>query len=80
MEVMVRTSLLRCSGRRAGRSGGLTEPPHHQKGKSDHVVTLHQAFESPESVSLVLELCSGGELFDRVRTRPNVLIIVEAID
>ena len=26
------------------------------KGKSDHVVTLHQAFESPENVSLVLEL------------------------
>ena len=79
MEVMVSTS----GGRRAGRSGGLTEPhhpSHHQKGKSDHVVTLHQAFESPESVSLVLELCSGGELFDRVRTRPNVLIIVEAID
>ena len=74
MEVMVRTS-----GRRAGRSGGLTEP-HHQKGKSDHVVTLHQAFESPENVSLVLELCSGGELFDRVRTRPYVITIVEAID
>ena len=41
------------------------------KGKSDHVVTLHQAFESPENVSLVLELCSGGELFDRIITKKN---------
>jgi calcium-dependent protein kinase len=35
-------------------------------GRNPHVVTLHGAFEDHESVQLVLELCSGGELFDRI--------------
>lgn len=35
------------------------------KGKS-HVVNLEGAYEDKSSVKLVLELCAGGELFDRI--------------
>jgi len=40
------------------------------RGKS-HVVTLDGAFEDKKSVLLVLELCAGGELFDRIISKKH---------
>jgi len=40
------------------------------KGKS-HVVGLEGAFEDKKSVSLVLELCAGGELFERIISKKH---------
>lgn len=34
-----------------------------------HIVNLCDAFEDPKYVHLVMELCRGGDLFDRVKTR-----------
>ncbi|KAJ3120094.1 hypothetical protein HK100_012945 [Physocladia obscura] len=31
-----------------------------------HIVTLHEYFETPNSLYLVLDLCSGGELFEYI--------------
>ncbi|CAK0786958.1 Calcium-dependent protein kinase 2 [Coccomyxa viridis] len=41
---------------------------HHLKGH-DNIVTLVGAFEDKANVHLVMELCSGGELFDRIVAR-----------
>jgi calcium-dependent protein kinase len=38
---------------------------HHLKG-SPAIVTLKGAYEDKHNVHLVMELCSGGELFDRI--------------
>ncbi|BDA50363.1 Calcium-dependent protein kinase 34 [Coccomyxa sp. Obi] len=38
---------------------------HHLKGH-EHIVTLIGAYEDKQSIHLVMELCSGGELFDRI--------------
>lgn len=38
---------------------------HHLKGHK-HIVTLIDAYEDKHDVHLVMELCSGGELFDRI--------------
>eukprot|EP00253_Pinus_taeda_P029040 PITA_29040 len=35
------------------------------------VVALHHAYEDDEIVHLVMELCSGGDLFDRIVSRNN---------
>lgn len=32
----------------------------------DHIIRLHDYFETPAYYYLVLELCEGGELFDRI--------------
>jgi len=40
------------------------------KGKS-HVVGLEGAFEDKKSVKLVLELCAGGELFERIISKKH---------
>jgi calcium-dependent protein kinase len=34
-----------------------------------HVVQLQEVFEDDQSYHLVMELCSGGELFDRIISR-----------
>ncbi|KAK9917210.1 hypothetical protein WJX75_001895 [Coccomyxa subellipsoidea] len=41
---------------------------HHLKGH-DNIVTLIGAYEDKQSIHLVMELCSGGELFDRIVAR-----------
>ncbi|ORY46587.1 calcium/calmodulin dependent protein kinase-like protein [Rhizoclosmatium globosum] len=38
------------------------------KGNS-HIVTLHDYFETPNNLYLVMDLCTGGELFDRIVER-----------
>jgi hypothetical protein len=38
---------------------------HHLKG-SPAIVTLQGAYEDKHNVHLIMELCSGGELFDRI--------------
>ncbi|QDZ25223.1 calcium-dependent protein kinase [Chloropicon primus] len=40
------------------------------KGKS-HVVTLEDAFEDKTSVKMILELCAGGELFERIISKKH---------
>jgi len=39
----------------------------------DHpnIIRLHEYFETPEAIHLVLELCSGGELLDKLNTQPD---------
>ncbi|KAJ3065189.1 hypothetical protein HDU98_011420 [Podochytrium sp. JEL0797] len=34
-----------------------------------HIVTLHDYFETPNNLYLVMDLCTGGELFDRIVER-----------
>ena len=33
---------------------------------NNNIVTLHDYFESPNNLYLVMDLCTGGELFDRI--------------
>ena len=40
------------------------------KGKS-HVVSLDGAYEDKSSIKMVLELCAGGELFDRIISKKH---------
>ncbi|KAI4348853.1 hypothetical protein L6164_009523 [Bauhinia variegata] len=41
---------------------------HHLSGSQD-VISIKGAYEDPVAVHLVMELCSGGELFDRIVER-----------
>ncbi|KAI8901070.1 kinase-like domain-containing protein [Globomyces pollinis-pini] len=54
-----------------------------------NIVTLHDYFESPNNLYLVMDLCTGGELFDRICDRGNffehdaaeiVWLVVDALD
>ncbi|KAJ3132371.1 hypothetical protein HK100_005387, partial [Physocladia obscura] len=38
---------------------------HVSKGHA-HIITLHEYFETPNSLYLVMDLCLGGELFERI--------------
>ena len=40
-----------------------------------NVVTLHDYFESPNNLYLVMDLCTGGELFDRIIEKVMVDLI-----
>jgi len=42
-----------------------------QLGTNPHIVTLLEAFEDRHKVHLVMELCEGGELFDRILARKH---------
>ena len=37
--------------------------------KHSNIVSLKEAYEDKEAVYLVMELCQGGELFDRIVAR-----------
>uniref|UniRef100_A0A0A8XSP9 non-specific serine/threonine protein kinase n=1 Tax=Arundo donax TaxID=35708 RepID=A0A0A8XSP9_ARUDO len=39
---------------------------HHLSGQ-ENIVTIKDAYEDGEAVHIVMELCEGGELFDRIR-------------
>jgi serine/threonine protein kinase len=34
-----------------------------------NIITLHDYFETPNNLYLVMDLCTGGELFDRICER-----------
>lgn len=40
-------------------------------GENPHIVQLHDVYEDKSKVHLVMELCSGGELFDRILARKH---------
>jgi calcium-dependent protein kinase len=40
-------------------------------GQNPHIATLFEAFEDKHKVHLVMELCEGGELFDRILQRKH---------
>jgi calcium-dependent protein kinase len=35
-----------------------------------HIIRLHECFEDKKSIRLILELCTGGELLDRLHAQP----------
>ncbi|CAI5486827.1 unnamed protein product [Closterium sp. Naga37s-1] len=41
----------------------------HHLGGHQHIVQLRGAFEDKHNVHIVMELCAGGELFDRIAAR-----------
>jgi len=53
-----------------------------------NIVTLHDYFETPNNLYLVMDLCTGGELFDRIVSNTNfsekdaaqiVLVVMDAV-
>jgi len=38
----------------------------HQALKHPHIIELHEVFREPDTVSLVMECCRGGDLFDLI--------------
>ena len=44
---------------------------HHQ-----NIVKLYEIYETEMAVYLVMELLSGGELFDRLMAQPGILILL----
>ena len=43
-----------------------------QLKRSDNVIHFHDAFESPSHLHIVMELCRGGELFDRISSHTQI--------
>lgn len=42
-----------------------------RQAKHRNIITLHEVFEDEMTLYLVMELCTGGELFDRIQERGN---------
>ena len=38
----------------------------HHLSEVKHIVKIRKAFEDPWAVHIVMDVCSGGELFDRI--------------
>jgi serine/threonine protein kinase len=54
-----------------------------RKMNHKHIVKLYDFFEEPKKYFIVLEICEGGELFDRIvqkvrRPRPCLLFITDS--
>mmetsp|Transcript_12846 Transcript_12846/g.36505 ORF Transcript_12846/g.36505 Transcript_12846/m.36505 type:complete len:549 (-) Transcript_12846:389-2035(-) len=49
-----------------GRDGLEGEIHMHLRLKHPHVVAMHEVFNAPTIVSLVMECCEGGDLFDLI--------------
>lgn len=71
-----------CKKIKKNRIGGLGERVLHfqalrgeievmRKLKHENLMTLHEVFEDAENLYLVMECCSGGELFDRIKEVGN---------
>ena len=54
---------------RGGRDVFESEVAVLRKVKHDYIVQLYEVYECPERVYLVMELATGGELFDRIVCR-----------
>lgn len=39
----------------------------------DHqnIIKMHDVYESPSELQIVMEVCEGGELFDRIKEQPD---------
>ncbi|XP_037078038.1 serine/threonine-protein kinase H1-like [Pollicipes pollicipes] len=57
------------AGRGAGRQTFDSELRILRKLRHPNVIQLIEVFESPEKLYLVLELATGGDLFDRIQSR-----------
>jgi len=50
-----------------GRDGFEGEIHMHLRLKHPHIVAMHEVFDAPGIVSLVMECCRGGDLFDLIK-------------
>ena len=37
-----------------------------------HVISLRDVFEDPKSIHIIMDLCPGGDLFDRMKARGTI--------
>merc|ERR1719502_2305755 len=49
-----------------GQTGKEGEIKMHLRLKHPHIVELHEYFDDSQTVSLVMEYCAGGDLFDLI--------------
>lgn len=53
-------------------------------GAHENIVNIHKVYEDQDNVYIVMELCEGGDMFDRLiakgRSNPKKTLVQEQID